>query len=194
MRNLNFYLRILTNFVRYKFVFKASQKFLIDFGAEIVGGNMIVLGQSFAAKKNLRMEAFGPGTHAKIIIGDFVSLGTNVHIGALNKIVIGQHVLFGSNILVTDHNHGKYNGDYQCSPHTSPSSRVLHSPGPVIINDNVWIGDGAVILANVEVGKGAVIAANTVVNKDVPAHTIVAGNPMRKIKQFNFETSKWEAS
>lgn len=56
------------------------------------------------------------------------------------------------------------------------------SKGPVIIEDNVWIGDKATILANVTIGKGAVVAANSVVTKDVPAYSVVAGIPAKVIK------------
>lgn len=174
-------------------MFKKSKKFLIDLGESIYGAKMISLGQSFAAKKNLRMEAFGDGMELKIIIGDYVSLGVNVHIGAINSITIKNNVLFGSNILVTDHNHGNYNGEYQSAPTEIPTERILHSPGPIVINNNVWIGDGVVILPNVEIGEGVIVAANTVVNKNIPANSIVAGNPMRVIKKYNFGNKKWES-
>lgn len=193
MKNFIFYIRILTNFLRYKFFFKKSEKFLIDFGSSIVGASMIILGKNFAAKKNLRMEAFGDENEIKILIGDFVSCGVNMHIGATNKITIKNNVLFGSNILIIDHNHGKYNGENQSVPAEIPSKRILYSPGPVTINQNVWIGDGVVILPNVEIGEGAIIAANTVVNKNVPANSIVGGNPMKVIKKYNFEIKKWES-
>ena len=57
--------------------------------------------------------------------------------------------------------------------------RVHH----VSIGHDVWIGHGAVILPGRSVGTGAVIAAGAIVTKDVPAYTIVAGNPARMIKR-----------
>ncbi len=51
------------------------------------------------------------------------------------------------------------------------------------IGNNVWIGDKATILPNISIGDGAVIAANAVVTKDVPAYSVVAGNPARIVKQ-----------
>jgi acetyltransferase-like isoleucine patch superfamily enzyme len=60
--------------------------------------------------------------------------------------------------------------------------------GNVIIGNDVWVGDGAVILSGVNIGDGAVIGARSVVTKDVPAYGIVAGNPARLIKKrFNEE-------
>ena len=54
---------------------------------------------------------------------------------------------------------------------------------PVTIRDNVWIGNGATILKGVTIGEGSVIAAKSVVTRDVPPHTIVAGNPAKVIKE-----------
>ena len=54
--------------------------------------------------------------------------------------------------------------------------------GPIIIEDDVWIGTNAIILSNVKVGKGAVVAAGSVVTKDVPPFAIIGGNPGRIIK------------
>ena len=192
MKNLFFYTRIIINFVRYKLFFKTSKKFLIDFNSTVVGANMICLGQSFAAKRGLRIEAFGDGTQTKIEIGDFVSFGEHVHVGAVNKITFGSNVLLGSRIIIIDHNHGKYNGDEQSSPLEPPSKRILYSSGPVVIEENVWIGDGVVVLPNVKIGKGSVIAANTVVNKNIDPYSLVVGNPMKVIKKFNFLTGMWE--
>src|SRR5260370_3993857 len=53
----------------------------------------------------------------------------------------------------------------------------------VHIGDDVWIGHGAVILPGRSIGTGAVVAAGAIVAKDVPAYTIVGGNPPRPIKQ-----------
>lgn len=52
----------------------------------------------------------------------------------------------------------------------------------IVIEDNAWIGAGAIILDGVRVGKGAVVAAGAVVTQDVPPHTIVGGVPARVIK------------
>lgn len=55
--------------------------------------------------------------------------------------------------------------------------------GDVIIGNDVWIGDGALILSGVSINDGAVIGARAIVTKDVPAYGIVAGNPARLIKK-----------
>lgn len=58
----------------------------------------------------------------------------------------------------------------------------------IIVEDDVWIGHGAIIIAGVTIGRGSVVAAGSVVNKDVPRYAIVAGVPARVVKwRFNEE-------
>lgn len=65
------------------------------------------------------------------------------------------------------------------------------SKGNIIIDDDVWIGYGAIILSGVHIHQGAVIAAGSLVNKDVPAYAIVAGVPAKIIKyRFSDEIIK----
>ncbi len=60
----------------------------------------------------------------------------------------------------------------------------------IVIEDDVWIGAGAIILDHVRVGRGAVIAAGAVVSKDVPAHTVVGGIPAKVIQEINANTPR----
>ena len=59
----------------------------------------------------------------------------------------------------------------------------------ITIEDDVWIGSGAIITDGVRVGRGAVIAAGAVVTQDVPAHTVVAGVPARIVRQIDGRSS-----
>jgi len=52
----------------------------------------------------------------------------------------------------------------------------------IVIEDDVWIGHGSIILTPARIGRGAVVAAGSVVTKDVPSYAIVAGVPARVIK------------
>jgi virginiamycin A acetyltransferase len=56
------------------------------------------------------------------------------------------------------------------------------SKGNIIVEDDVWIGYGAMILSGVKIGQGAVIAAGAIVTKDVPPYSIVGGIPARVLK------------
>lgn len=59
------------------------------------------------------------------------------------------------------------------------------SAKPIWIEDNVWIGGGAIIMPGVRVGMNSVVGAGAVVTKDVPANVVVAGNPARIIKEID---------
>lgn len=113
-------------------------------------------------------------------IGNNCNFGANNHITCINKIIIGNGVLTGKWVTITDNNHGTSDFDSMKLP---PMKRPLSTKGPVIIKDDVWIGDKATILSGVTIGKGAIVAANSVVTKDVPDYAIVAGIPAKIIKQ-----------
>jgi acetyltransferase-like isoleucine patch superfamily enzyme len=63
-----------------------------------------------------------------------------------------------------------------------PFIKDIH--GHIEINDDAWLGTGAVILPNVRIGTGAVVGAGSVVTKDVPDFTVVAGVPAKEIKRI----------
>ncbi len=58
--------------------------------------------------------------------------------------------------------------------------------GAIVIEDDVWIGFGAIILSGVKIGQGAVVAAGSIVTKDVPPYSIWIGNSVKK-KRFSDE-------
>lgn len=60
--------------------------------------------------------------------------------------------------------------------------REAYSKGPVVVEDDVWIGTRAIILSGVTIGKGAVIGAGAVVSKDIPPYAIAVGNPCKVLK------------
>ena len=57
-----------------------------------------------------------------------------------------------------------------------PAFEPTPTKGPIIVEDDVWIGFGSIILSGVRIGKGSVIGAGSVVSKDVPPYSIYAGN------------------
>lgn len=121
----------------------------------------------------LSTEIWSP--HKDISFGDRVSLGSRCKIQC--DLQVGNSVLIASNVSFVgkmDHiisNPDKYIWD---------SGR--NDSFKTIVDDDVWIGHGAIIVAGVHIGKGAVIAAGSVVVKDVEPCIIVGGNPAKKIK------------
>ena len=53
-----------------------------------------------------------------------------------------------------------------------------------MIEENVWIGGSAILLPGIRVGMNAVVGAGAVVTRDVPANTVVAGNPARVVREI----------
>lgn len=126
-----------------------------------------------------------------LIIGDNARIGDYVHINADYKVVIGDNVLMASKIFISDTNHGNYKDENQSSPDSNPSEREYFYK-EVIIGNNVWIGENAVILPGTVVGDGCVIGANTVLTgKKYPPNSIIAGIPGKVIKEYNMQGSSW---
>lgn len=115
-------------------------------------------------------------------IGSNCEFGAYNHLSCVNKIIIGDNCLTGKWVTITDNSHGT--SDIE-ELKVSPLHRKVVSKGPVIIGNNVWIGDKATILPNVKIGDGVIIGANSVVTKDIPPYCIVGGNPAKIIKQVN---------
>lgn len=67
------------------------------------------------------------------------------------------------------------------------------SKGDIIVEDDVWIGYGSIIMSGVHIGKGAIIAAGTVITKDVPEYAIMGGIPARLIRYRFNEISRKKA-
>lgn len=59
--------------------------------------------------------------------------------------------------------------------------------GDIIVNDDAWIGAGAILMPGIKIGKGAIIGAGSIVTKDVADYVIVAGNPAKVIRTLNYE-------
>ena len=91
------------------------------------------------------------------------------------KIIIGNYVHTGANVMIIAFNHG-------FDSISIPTILQDYYDASVIIDDDVWIGGGAIILAGVHIGKGAIIAAGAVVNNDVPDYAIVGGVPAKILK------------
>lgn len=101
-------------------------------------------------------------------IGSYCSIGYNVHIGA------PEHPL---KFYSTSPNVYRYNSIKDLCPW--PIDDILT---PVVIGNDVWIGNNAVILQGCKIGDGSVVAAGAIVTHDVESYTIVGGVPAKKIK------------
>ncbi|MGN8895286.1 DapH/DapD/GlmU-related protein [Collinsella sp. HCP28S3_E9] len=158
---------------------------LYDVRSFLRGKPRFSYGKGFTTGYGCRIEAFGDGRQDKTIRTEIVEnchLGDNVHIVATNHVTISKNFLSASKVFISDCGHGEYSGPNPSHPDTDPSKRALASM-PVIIGDNVWLGENVCALKGVHIGDGAIIGANAVVSKDIPANSIAVGSPAKVIKQ-----------
>jgi acetyltransferase-like isoleucine patch superfamily enzyme len=108
--------------------------------------------------------------------GKEVSFGPGCHIYEPRAgLTIGDHCLIGGGVLICGVNHG----------HTAkglPMRRQPFEAAPIVIEQDVWIGMGAIILPGVTLGEGSIVAAGAVVTSSVAAGDVVAGIPARRVK------------
>ena len=185
-------IRMIRNFLYTKTFFPQAR--IIRFPFDIRNKKWIQIGKNFTCGVGCRLETH-PNKARKndklLIIGDDVQINDYVHIVSKEKVTIGNNVLMASKIFISDLNHGNYSSEIQDSPDIPPNKRNL-STSPVIIEDNVWIGEFVSILPGVTIGFGTIIGANSVVSKSIPPYVIAVGSPAKAIKKFNFESQKWE--
>lgn len=142
-----------------------------------IGKNSVMLG---------RLESQSEG---KITVGDHCYFAFKSKIGSVCSVTIGNCVGISSYVHVYDNN-------------THPTSRAVwhdycqrgfegdhwkwkHADcAPVVIGNDVWIGEFSAVMKGVTIGDGAIVAAHAVVTKDVPPYTLVAGNPARVVKEL----------
>jgi maltose O-acetyltransferase len=119
-----------------------------------------------------RNARFGNGK--KIEIGNNSGIGMNAVVPG--NIIIGSNVMMGVNVTIFGSNHAFDRTDIPMI------EQGYKSYPPVIIEDDVWIGNNVIVLPGRIIKEGTIIAAGTVLTKDYPAYSIVGGNPSRLIK------------
>lgn len=105
----------------------------------------------------------------KITINEGTYLNRFTMLDAHSQISIGRNCMIGPYCYITDANHGR-------SPGTWVKEQKMEAQ-PVVIEDDVWLGAGVVVLPGVRLGRGCVIGAGAVVTHDVPAGAVFAGVP-----------------
>lgn len=111
----------------------------------------------------------------RITIGSNFGLNSGSYINGVGEIEIGNFVLIGSNVTISS-------GIHPIEGNEPPIFSRVCLPKKIVIEDDVWIGAGAVIMPGVKLSKGSVIGANSVVTKDTEVYSVYVGAPAKKIR------------
>lgn len=109
-----------------------------------------------------------------------ISLTAIIGFGALIDcqalVTIGEYVFVGHRVMILTGTH-----DYTLFGLARQRAQIAR---PVVIKDGAWIASGAIICPGVTIGEHAVVTAGSVVTSNVPAYTLVGGNPARKLRKL----------
>lgn len=121
-----------------------------------------------------RVKIYSPSL---LFVGNNTVINDGVVLNARARLTIGNHVHISPMVIINTGGllYGQTLGER------------THTEKSVSIGDGVWIGSGSIINPGVSIGENTVIGAGTVVTKDVPANTVVVGNPARVLKSIGEE-------
>jgi acetyltransferase-like isoleucine patch superfamily enzyme len=132
--------------------------------------------------KNCHIEGKGVFSN-NIYLGNNVYIGPNcIFIAKEKPILIGSNVMFGPNVLIATGNH---NVESKTSPMFLVKEKLPQNDSQVVIEDDVWVGMGAIILKGVNIGKGSIIGAGTIVLNNVPPYSIITSDLHNKVRERN---------
>ena len=111
-----------------------------------------------------------------IEIGRKSNIGPQCALSSSNEIVLGEHLLMGAHCYIGG---GFYRSERTDIPMIEQGA---YSRGPVIIEDDVWLGAGTIVLDGVHIGKGCIVGAGAVVTKNLPEYSVAVGTPARVVR------------
>ena len=118
------------------------------------------------------------GGAGALTIGEYTTINSGCVLYTGHGLSIGAYCAIAANVTFAPTNH-----EYRDASKKIIEQGFMPSRGGIIIEDDVWIGAGAVLLDGAYIGKGSVIAALSVVRGKIPDYTLVAGNPARTVKR-----------
>ena len=131
----------------------------------------MILGERVRIYAHHARSIFTVLEHGRLEIGDRTFVNYGADIAATGLVRIGADCMIGTHVSIIDN-------DF----HDLVDRHRRPAPKPIVIGNNVWIGNRAIILPGVTIGDGAVVGAGAVVVHDVPPGTLAVGNPARVAK------------
>lgn len=129
---------------------------------------------------NTDIVEVGSYTYGRLDVHTYGNKSERLKIGNYVSIASGVKFLLGGN------HHYNTISTYPFKVKILGEKTESYTNGPIVVEDDVWIGTDSIILSGVKIGKGSVIAAGSIVTKDVPSYSIVGGRPSKVIKyRFN---------
>lgn len=163
----------------FSYLFRRESSIVISDGSEkkdiILGNNVCIYG---------KLESQHGG---KILFGDNTRLGSNSIVRSVNSVIIGSYTAISDHVIITDNNNhpidSQFRREMKLTEQDADMRKWKHSVcSPIVIGENVWIGEYSRIQKGVIIGDNSIVAANAVVTKSVPANCIVGGNPAKILK------------
>lgn len=147
------------------------------------GSVRFATGVSLSGCRNMRFDdgvriargCFVSADNGFLELGRQVAISPCVHLGADGgSITIGAQTAVGPGSVIRAANH-------RFSSLETPIMQQGHTPGTIVIEEDVWLGANCVVTPDVRIGKGAIVGAGAVVTHDVPPYAIVGGVPAKVI-------------
>lgn len=150
------------------------------------GEHSITIGEGTHVNAALEVQRSG----GSITVGKRCYLGDNTRIWAADSIEIGDDVMVAHNSNIFDNNTHPTDVDERMADKEAILTRGVRESFPTLgsrpvkICDKAWIGCNCCVMKGVTIGEGAIVGSGSVVTKDVPAYTVVAGNPAKVVKKL----------
>jgi acetyltransferase-like isoleucine patch superfamily enzyme len=141
-----------------------------------VRGTQIVIGEGVVIDSFVKIKPSGGSGDVRIGAHSYINSGCVIYSG--NGVQIGEHVLVAANCTFASTNH-----EYRSKDKLIVEQRFGPSKGGIVVEDDVWIGAGVVILDGAIIRRGAVIGANSLVRGELKAYGVYAGNPIVQVRE-----------
>lgn len=137
-----------------------------------VRGTRIVIGPHSVIDSFVKIKPVGGS--GDVVIGSHTTINSGCVIYSGNGVVIGDHVAIAAQVVLAPVNH-----EFRRRDRLIREQRFQPSRGGIVIEDDIWIGAGCVLLDGAVLRRGCVIGAMSLVRGEVEAYSIQAGNPLQ---------------